>query len=148
MAGEMQRVYGSSVTLEANGASIATGAIGEANDANYDLSDDTPADYPDAEFVLTCAFGGTPTAGTAISLIIRPLDIDGTTDAPAPTATYLHEFFGSFVHNGASSSQTLRCHARDIPRAGTAYLFNSGTGQTLSAGWVLKVRPISYKLAA
>lgn len=146
MANEIQRVYGSDVTLEASGASIANNAIAQANDADYDLSDDTPADYVDGEFVLTCAFGGTPTANTSVALIIRPMNIDGTTDAPAPTATYLVEFAGSFFVTG-SASQTLRCYAPNIPRVGQAYLYNNGTGQTLSSGWVLKMRPVSYRPA-
>lgn len=147
MANEIQRVYGTTVTLEASGASIANNAIGEADNATIDLSDDTPADYFDGEFVLTCAFGGTPTAGTSVSLILRPLDIDGTTDAPAPTATYLHHFYGSFPHNGGSASQTLLCMAERLPRKFSAYLYNNGTGQTLSTGWVLKFTPTSFKAA-
>jgi hypothetical protein len=147
VANEIQRVYGTTVTLEASGASISNNAIAQADDANIDLSDDTPADYFDGDFALTCAFGGTPTAGTSVSLILRPLDIDGTTDAPAPTATYLHHFYGSFLHNGGSSSQTLLCMAERVPRRFSAYLYNNATGQTLSSGWVLKFTPVSYRPA-
>jgi hypothetical protein len=148
MAGEAQRVYGTQITLEANGASIANNAIGQADDANVDLSDDTPADSFDGEFALTVNYSVAPTAGTSISLILRPLDIDGTTDAPAPTATYLNEFFGSFLPNAATGSQTLRCFATDVPREFAAYLYNNATGQTIPAAWTLKFTPVTYKPAA
>jgi hypothetical protein len=144
MAGEAQRVYGTQITLEANGASIANNAIGQADD----VSDDTPADSFDGEFALTVNYSVAPTAGTSISLILRPLDIDGTTDAPAPTATYLNEFFGSFLPNAATGSQTLRCFATDVPREFAAYLYNNATGQTIPAAWVLKFTPVTYKPAA
>lgn len=150
MAGELQRVFGSTVTLEASGAAISNNAIGEADDATIDLSDDTPADYFDGLFTLTCAFGAAPTAGTSISLILRPLDIDGTTDAPAPTVSpaFLHPMYGSFLHNGTSGTQTLLCMVERVPRKFSAYLYNNLTGQTLSLGWVLKFTPVSYKAAA
>lgn len=148
MANETQRVYGTQVTLEANGSSIANNAIGQADDANVDLSDDSPADSFDGEFALTVNYSSAPTAGTSISLILRPLDIDGTTDAPAPTASYLVELFGSFVPIASTGAQTLRCFATDIPREFAAYIFNNGTGQSIPSGWVLKFTPVTYRPAA
>lgn len=147
MPGETRRVYGAQFTLEANGASIASGAVGVADDLVPYTSTNT-GDFPDAVFSLTCAFGGTPQAGTVISLFIRPHNIDGAADQPAPSATYQHMLVGSFMHDGTSASQTLYCEARDLPKEGQAYLLNNTTGQTLSAGWVLKATPLSYMPAA
>jgi len=147
MSGETQRVYGTTVTLQTSGASVASAAISAAAGTAYDLSDDTPADYPDAEFALTCSFGGTPAANTIIALVIRPLDIDGTTDAPVPTATYVVETFGSFSHSGVNTTQTLRCFAQNIPRKGEVYLYNGTLGTSFSS-WTLKMTPVSYKAVA
>jgi hypothetical protein len=147
VAGEAQRVYGTQITLEANGASIGNNAIAQANDANVDLSDDTPADSFDGEFALTVNYPVAPTAGSSISLILRPLNIDGTADAPVPTATYLNEMFGTFLPNAATGAQTLRCFATHLPREFEAYLFNNGTGQTIPAGWTLRFRPVTYQPA-
>lgn len=148
MAGETQRVYGTTVTLEASGAAISNNAIGQADDADVDLSDDTPADYLDGEFALTVTYSSAPTAGTTISLILRPLNIDGTSDTPAPSATYLNEFFGSFMPVATTGSQTLRCFASDVPRMFAAYIFNNATGQTIQSGWSLKFTPVTYSSAS
>lgn len=142
MANEIRRLYGTQKTLESSGASIASAAIGQAT-TGYSSTD--TLDYPDAVFALTCAFGGAPTAGTTISLVIAPQNIDGTSDAAAPTASYVHHFFGSFAHNGAAASQTLYCEVQNVPKEGIVWLFNNATGQTLSSGWVLKMTPLSYQ---
>jgi hypothetical protein len=145
MAGEIKRVYGTVKTLEASGASIATTAIGVADDELWATAD--TGDFPDAIFVLTCAFGGTPTAGTTIDLILMPHDIDGTTDAVVPTATYRNHYFGSFLPS-TSASQTLYLEVANLPKAGRAYIYNNSTGQTLSTGWTLKLTPLSLMATA
>lgn len=146
MAGEVQRVYGTLVTLEANGASIGNNAIGQADDAAANMaSAGGLADTFDAEFALTVPYSAAPTAGTSISLILRPLNFDGTSDAPVPTAAYLNEFFGSFLPLASATTQTLRCFATDVPREFEAYLFNNATGIAIPAGWALRFRPVTYQ---
>jgi hypothetical protein len=147
MAGEAQRVYGTQITMQSAGTTVGNNAISAAAATLIDLSDDTPADSFDGEFALTVNYTTGPTPGTSISLILRPLDIDGTTDAPVATATYLNEFFGSFLPRDVTGSQTLRCFATDIPRRFEGYIYNNGTGQSTGA-WTLKFTPVTYKPAA
>lgn len=147
MAGEAKFVYGTSKTLAAgNGGATSNNQLSAAAGTTYSQTD--TGDYPDALFVLTTAgFGGTPTAGTTIDVYIRPLDIDGTTDQPAPatgasTDAYKGRYACSFVLKASSASgDPYAAIAYDIPRAGEVYLFNNGTGQSLTANWTLKMTP-------
>lgn len=147
MAGEQTVARGTTKTLEANGGSIANNAVGQADDANYDIDSDG-ASYPDAEFVLACAFATAPTEGTVIALYARPLDVDGTNDTEAPEAARPTRFITSFVVNNVTTTQYMTELARDVPKLASYYLHNNGTGQTISAGWTLKVTPRTYKPAA
>lgn len=140
MANEAILKLGSVKTLEANGASIANNAIGQADDASYSLATDA-AYYPDAQFVLTATFGTAPTEGTTIALYARPLDVDGTADTEAPETTRPTYQVGVFVVNNVTSAQTMVVYARDLPLLADYYLHNNGTGQTISAGWTLKATP-------
>ncbi len=142
MAGEVIRVFGTQKTLEANGGSIASAAIGQANDASYSTASDG-ANYPDGEFVLSFAFGTAPTENGSLVLVARVLNIDGTNDAEAPEASRPDRYIGSFVVNNVTSTQYAALFAYDLPREADYYILNTGTGQTLSAGWTLKVTPMT-----
>ncbi len=146
MAGETIRVYGTQKTLEANGAAIANNAIGAADDATVSQAD--TSDYPDGVFVLMGNFTTAPTANRTIDLIIQPLDIDGTNDAPDPTATHLHHHMGVFRPKAVTGAQYMYCEVFNLPRAFKAWLYNNNTGQSLPAGWTLKFTPLALKPAA
>ena len=146
MAGEMTIVYGTTKTLEANGASISNNALAQADDADYSVASDG-ASYPDAEFVLSGAFGTAPTEGMVLALYARPLNIDGTNDAEAPETTRPTRFIGNFVVNNVTSTQYMTLTAFDVPAEASYYVHNNATGQTLSSGWTLKVKPRTYKPA-
>lgn len=151
MSGETIVVYGSAKTLEASGASIANNALAQADDASYDAGGTDGNGFPDAEFVLTCAFGTAPTEGTSIALYARPLNIDSTNDAEAPETTRPTVFIGSFTVNNVTSTQYIvlnGIYAQGVPKIADYYLHNNGTGQTLSSGWKLVVIPRSFKAAA
>lgn len=147
MANEAILKYGTSKTLaNANGGSTANNYLSAAAGTTYSEAD--TLDYPDAVFTLvTAGFGAAPTTGTTIDVYIRPLDVDGNTDQPAPptgasTAAYKGKYATSFVlHASSASGDAYEAVAYDIPRRGEVYLFNNGTGQTLSANWTLKMRP-------
>ncbi|MCP4635908.1 MAG: hypothetical protein GY848_05485 [Methyloversatilis sp.] len=150
MAGEILVVYGTSKTLEANGASIANNNKGIADDATYSVASDGGG-YPDAEFVASFAFGTAPTENTTLVLLAQPLDVDGTPDTDAPedgAATFKAVPIGSFVVNNSTTTQYARLVAYDLPPLANYYLWNNATGQAVSAGWTLKVRPRTYKPAA
>lgn len=138
---------GTPKTLEANGASIASGSLAQADDATYDIFVDG-AGYPDARFVLGGTFATAPTEGTVLSLYAQPLDIDGTADAPVPEATRPTVWIGNFAVDNVTTAQYIELIAQDVPWKASYYLHNNGTGQALSAGWTLKVTPCTVAPAA
>ena len=147
MSGETIVKLGTTKTLEANGESIANNTLARADDASYDIVADG-AYYPDADFVLTGTFGTAPTEGTVLAIYARPLDVDGTADTEIPETTRPTLFIGSFVVNNVTTAQTMTLRAYDLPKKADYYVHNSGTGQTISAGWVLKVTPRTVAPAA
>lgn len=147
MSGETIVVFGTPKTLEANGAAIANGAVVQADDASYDQVADG-AGFIYADFVLSFAFGTAPTENTVLALYARPLDIDGTADGEVPEATRPTMFIGSVPVNNVTTTQYATLIERQVPAKADYYMHNSGTGQTISAGWTLKVTPRSYKAAA
>lgn len=149
MATETTVVYGTSKTLEANGNSITNNNVDQANDANYDVASDG-ANYPDAEFVLSVTFATAPTENSVITLLARPINIDGTGDAEVPengATTFKGQYVGSFTLNNITTTQYARLVAYDVPPTADYFIWNNNTGQTISAGWTLKVRPRTYKPA-
>lgn len=147
MSGETTVVFGTTKTLEANGAAIANGAVVQADDASYDQVADG-AGFIYADFVLSFAFATAPTENAVLALYARPLDIDGAADAEVPEATRSTMFIGSVPVNNVTTTQYATLIERLVPAKAEYYLHNSGTGQTVSAGWTLKVTPRSYKAAA
>jgi hypothetical protein len=149
MSGENVVVYGTAKTLEASGASIANNAVVQANDATYDVAVDGGG-FPDAEFYLTCAFTTAPTENTTIALYARPLDIDGTNDAEVPEAGRPTIPIGTFTVNDVTTTQYIllnNVYAMDLPAKADYYLYNNGTGQSVSAGWKLVIKPRTRKAA-
>ena len=146
MAGETIVVFGTPKTLEANGGSIANNAVVQADDATYDQVSDG-AGFIYADFVLGFTYASAPTEGTVLALYARPLDIDGTNDAEVPEAARPTMFIGSFVVNNVTTAQYAQLIERQVPKLASYYIHNSATGQTVSAGWTLKVTPRSYKAA-
>lgn len=148
MANEVIYAFGSEKTLEANGGSCASGAIVQANDATYGVVADG-ASFPDARFVWKGQFATvTSIENKTIDLYARALNIDGTNDQTAPTATYTQKYIGSFFLQASSTNtdQYVALIAYDVPAEAEYYIINNA-GQTLSAGWTLKVTPRTYKPA-
>ena len=147
MSGETIIKLGTPKTLEANGASIANNTLAQADDANYSISADG-AYFPDAKFVVAVTFGTAPAEGTTLALYARPLDIDGTNDAEVPETTRPTVFIGTFAVNNVTTAQYIELLAQDVPWGAAYYIHNNGTGQTVSAGWTLKVTPCTVAPAA
>lgn len=142
MANEVEWSYLSQVTLEANGASAAANAFAAADDAS--LSAANHGDFPYADLVLSCGFGAAVSAGFAVNVYRRDLDIDGTNDGPEPSTGYKALFIGSFViPAGASAVAYYPLTNVPLSKACSFYVEN-GTNQTLSAGWTLKATPKTY----
>ena len=147
MAGERILVKGTPKTLEANGAAIANNALAQADDAIYDIFTDG-AGMTDARIGVQFKFATAPTEGTVLAIYAQPLDIIGTADAEVPEATRPTVYIGSVVVNNVTTVQTAEVIARDLPWKAAYYLHNNGTGQTVSAGWVMEFTPCTDAAAA
>lgn len=146
MSNETIVVLGTVKTLEANGGAIANNTVVQADDATYAVVADG-ASFPDALFTLLATFATAPTENTVLSLYARPMDIDGTNDSEAPETTRATVFIGNFVVNNVTTLQAMQLLAVDLPLLAQYYIHNNGTGQSVSAGWTLKVTPRTYKPA-
>ena len=142
MANELEWVYGSEVTLEANGGSLADNIFSRADDSSLDATEGG-IEYPFADFVLSCSYTTAPAANQVINLFLRPLNIDGTNDAPAPDTTFRRTFRGSWVVNPATSAQYLILENIPIFAEQDVYIENT-TGQPLDSGWTLKATRKTY----
>jgi len=147
MAGERILVKGSPKTLEANGAAIANNALAQADDAIYDIFADAGG-MTEARIGVQFQFATAPTEGTVLAIYAQPLDIIGTSDAEVPEATRPTVYIGSVVVNNVTTVQTAEVIARDLPWKAAYYLHNNGTGQTVSAGWVMEFTPCTDAAAA
>ena len=140
------RSVGTPKTLEANGASITTGNVAQANDASYGVVADG-SNYAHGEFALSCAYASAPTEHTTVDLYARPINFDSTNDAETPENTTGFKgnwYLGSFILNNVTTTQYAFLRAFDLPPEFEAYIHNNG-GQTMSSGWTLKITPIAYK---
>lgn len=143
MANERIFTRGTTKTLQSGGAAVSNNAISAAASSTYGTTADG-SDYPDGEFVLSVTSGSNLTENTIIELIARPIDIDGTTDAPVPTATYRERRVGFFTVKAATQNDLL-CVARDLPKLAEYYIYLNGTGAITA--WTLKVTPRTEKAA-
>lgn len=143
MANEAKRVYGTQFTLSSGSdAAINSAAVGTPAGAANPYSTTQTGDYPNLAFVLTCAFGATPTQNGVVDVHIVPQNVDGTTDARDISATYRPYLFTSFVVDSQSTTQTYYCEAFGVPKEGKVMLFN-GAGQQISANYTLKATPFT-----
>lgn len=157
MAGDIFNKEGSIATLEGNGGSLTTGTAVAANDATLDLRSgglSGNAQNVIFQFELTCQWA--TVTGITLNTVVAELyalpaldatnypDIDTTGGS---SALPLNHFLGVFR---ATKAPTANTDARFVsplimlpPFLHTAYILNR-SGQTISAGWLLKV--LSHRL--
>jgi hypothetical protein len=142
MAGEMKVTYATQFELEGSGATAGSTAFVAADDHSMGSADHS--NYPMADFVLTCAFGGGVTAGLYVNLYRQDLLIDGASNAPAPGTAFKFGWVGTFnIPSGNSLSQAYPCN--DVPlSANCQFYIENGTNQTISAAWTLRATPKSF----
>lgn len=149
MTFEARQLLGSAYTIQnsAGSTSISNNAVSGAG-ANT-VNSAQHLCYPDAVWTLTADFASNPTGNKSVDVLLRRLNIDGTNDAPAPSASYLRDYVASFVPTSASGIQTLPAVSQgSIPQGEfEAYLFNNGTGVTINA-WKLQFTPLTYAPAS
>lgn len=148
MTTEAIYVWGTQKTLASSGASAASGTMTQATTASYAVVTDGNS-FPDAEFVLRLQFATvTSIEGKVVTLYARQKNIDSTNHASVPTTTYLNTYIGNFVLSAAAANtdQYVPLEAFGVPKEADYYILNA-SGQTITAGWTLKVTPRSYKPA-
>lgn len=149
MSGEAITVWGAAKTLESAGPAITNLSLAPAA-AQYSVEVDGSS-YPDGDIALTVTYATAPSSLPTLLLYARPMDIDGTLDSEAPEAGLPRVFIGYFQLKIMAGTQTVALgptgFARDLPRRAEYWLYNNSTGQTIQAGWTLKITPRTTKPA-
>ncbi len=128
-------------------SSIASAAFSVAADISAWTNSD---DVPYARFILMCQWATvTNVANRAIIIHARPINIDSTNDAVAPSASRLMPIGQFNVYAAATGTDYyFESSLCELPLLKSAqeiefYLENL-TGQTISANWTLKIMPITF----
>lgn len=132
--------------------SIANNAFSVAGDVALWTNDD---DAPLAVFVLTCQWATvTNVSKKRVALYARVMNIDGTSDPVAPSSNRKAQPIGAFLVYAASTatnylfdSGIVRLPNANVDQQYEFYIENQ-TSQTISAGWSLKVTPMTQGMAA
>ena len=137
--------YGTQDTVTAGGgtSAVSNSAFSASGDVvSGGWTNDDDAVY--ASMVGAFTFGTAPTSYSVINLYARLMDIDGTNDQDTPTATYTHTYLGSFPVRNSASTQYVSIEI-GLPNTKTSQVYEfyieNKTGQTISAGWTMKVTP-------
>ena len=152
MAGDIFKKIGTIATLEANGGSTTDGTATEADDATLDLRSGGltgAVENIEFQFELLCQWSTVTgiSAGTIVADLFCVPALDGTNYPDIDTTggssvLPANHFFSSFVATKAPSASTnMRFMSRVAelpPFLHKAYILNR-SGQTISAGWTLKV---------
>lgn len=134
--------YGTQDTVTSSTAAVTDGSF-SAQEDTWTNDDDAPI----ASMVFSGTYSSAPDANSSVDLYARLLNIDSTNDQDTPDANYGHVYLGSFPLNDVTSAQYVAIDIR-LPNTVTSqqyefYIQNNG-GQTLSAGWNLKITPKTY----
>jgi hypothetical protein len=93
------------------------------------------------DFGLTVAFGTAPIVG-AIVLVANDWSLEASPAQPAaPLSSLISRYVGTFDRQPQATNASLtwkaRLNAIPLTQKTDFYLLNAGTGQTISASWVL-----------
>lgn len=133
-------------------SAITNGAMSVAADV---ISWPNTDDAPHANAILRFQHASGALTGH-VNLHIRPMNVDGTDDVPAPDAADPLNYIGTFEINADKVTATDNVYIRAInllpwimetSQNFEFYIFND-TGQTISANWDLDIVPIALGLKA
>ncbi len=137
----------SQATLQSSGASAASTAIVSGGT----LATSMHSLFSAVDLVLT----GTMAASIAstsnyFAVYARHLNIDGTADAPVPSASIKAKFVGTipFAGSSASAAQTGILENVETSWADVEFYVENLTNATLNAGWTLKATPKTLEPSA
>lgn len=135
------------ITHIGSGASVAASGLSGSGDISTALSfTGNLARYPRCDVTLMIApTASIAAASTALYLLRRDLNVDGTADETAPGASNVQKVAGSFQAPAATTvSTTHYLECVDVALPGSCdcefYIINQ-LGVNIPAGWTLKVTP-------
>lgn len=133
--------FGTQDTVTGTTSAVANNGFSATADINQWTNDD---DARVASVTFTGTFAVAPTLGTYVNLYARLMNVDGTSDAPVPSASFLHYCLGSFPVDGIATSQVVTIEV-PLPNAYTSQVYEfyieNKSGQSLNSGWTMKVTP-------
>lgn len=141
---ETEWTYATAVELEGSGASAASNVFVDANATT--LGSANHSNFPWADLSLTAVVATTVASNCTINLYRHDLLVDGTNASPVPAAGNPVVFVGAFrVPDAQTSASTMYLSVTDVPLAAACeFYIENKTGQTLNAGWKLRVVPKTY----
>lgn len=136
-------VYGTQATVISDASAIAAGAF---NAGTVTVLTQTIF-APLGDAVLSVTMASAPAAGKSFHLYRRDMNIDGTSDATAPSLTYKNTYVGSFPLALVATAQTISL--TDIPMTiDQEFYIENDSAVATSGTTVLKVTPKSFNVAA
>ncbi len=135
-------LLGSQTTVLNTSATLANNAL-VASSAYDNTPGQTGDGYTEADLELAVTFGTAPTAGTAASIwFLRSQDGTNYEDGSSSVTPARSPDLVIPVNASTSAQRIIRAAVLP-PGKITVLLKNDGTGQSMSSGWTLKLRPIT-----
>lgn len=143
--------YGTQDTVTvAGGTSAVTdtsfSASGDVVSGGWTNDDDAPL----AMFVLTFQYPSGTIVADGIHLYARLMNVDGTADEPQPDSGWKQHYLGTFVTDTGQAATTDTSYTLGmvpLPSAYTSQVYEfyveNQSDVTMTAGWTLKVTPIT-----
>lgn len=135
-------LLGSQATVLSTAATLANNAL-VAGSAYDNTQGQTGDGYTECDVELAVTFGVAPTANTGVSIwFLRSQDGTNYEDGSSSVTPARAPDIAIPVLASTSAQRIIR-PATLPPGKITVLLKNDGTGQTMSSGWTLKLRPIT-----
>lgn len=144
MANETILTTLSTVSIATSGASAASNAIVSAGT----LATSSHSGYTGCDLVFTGTMAASvASASNYFSVYARPLNVDGTADAPSPGTSFTGGFVGVLQIAGSGASGAQTAVLQDVANGwfDVEFFIENKTNASLNAGWTLKATPKTYK---
>jgi len=137
--------FGTDDDLDSTSAAVTNTSFSVAGDLAQWTNDD---DAPFARFILESTFSVSPDANSVVELFARLIDFNvGNDDTEVPTANFPHKLLGAFAIKDQTAIQRSAPLFCRLPNYDTSQVYEFyirvQTGQTVSAGWTIFVKPIT-----
>lgn len=128
------------------GAAITDGNFSDSGDLTQWTNDD---DAPYAVFAFDLTLSANPTAGTAVSLYARPMNVSDTTqDSNEPATTVRHYFLGALPMDSGGTAQIGVVGPVRLPNMQTSQVYDfyieNNSGASINTGSTVDVTPVTH----